>query len=196
MTKKNEEKKKKLQYELEFLRALYLINRLEVKANVAGFYQRLINEYDTTGDITSDINTYSEYKNYKKYNDLIENFSDKELFDKYRDDINLMYGSGVTGIRKLQLAIKSNADRFFKKTEKLYRKLKDIVDHKSENVDVRLHDKAKRNYYEKKIARKGFDFKNLDENERIIMDAVASHYLITEADEYLSFVTFIFNFAN
>jgi len=192
----NDHQKKILQYELDFLNALYLINRLEVKANVAGFYQRIINEYDTTEKISTDINTYSEYQKYKTYSNFIENFSDKDLFDKYRQIINFMYGSGVTGIRKLQLAIKSNSDRFFKKADKLYKTLKNKAEQKSENVDVRLHDIVESNYYRKKMERKGFDFDNMDEHERVIMESVASHYLITEADEYLAYVGFIFKFAN
>lgn len=193
---KDQSQKNKLRYELDFLNALYHINRLEVKANIAGFYQRLINDYDVTNNISSDINTYKEYKKYKTYSNFIENFSDKDLFDKYRDDINLMYGIGVTGIRKLQLALKSNLDRFFKKAEKLYKKLRENIEQNSNNVDVRLHDNAARNFYEKKMARKGFDFDNMDEHERTIMESVASHYLITEADEYLAYVDLIFNFAN
>lgn len=172
--------------EKNLITAMYLINYLEMNANVAGFYQRLINDYDMAGYI-GDIDIYPEFRNYKRSLDFIMNFSNKELFDQYIDEIHNMYGSGVTGINKLRNAMKSKCDKFFWKLEKLYGNLKSDISHNSENIDIRLHE-AKDFYLKEFHRQRGIDFDNMDEDEKAIMEAVSLHYMRTEADDYLSFL--------
>ena len=174
-----------------FLSSLYLINYLEINANVTSFYQRLIDDYDSSGNI-KDIEEYYEYINYKNAIDYIMHFSDQFMFDQYKEDIQLMYGKHITGIHKLQATMKAKYERFLKKIKKLYKNLSKVIANKSGRINVKNHDKLKKAYNESKLSLLRRDYNDLSESERVVLECVASHYLDTRADSYLTLIDILF----
>jgi hypothetical protein len=95
-----------------------------------------------------------------------------------------MYGFFVKGINKFRNCLKSKADKFFKKVDKLHRNLKKDIEENSDMCDGRLHD-LKNDYLIKNVGRLHSGYSDLDESEQTVVEMVAGHYLYTETDYYL-----------
>ena len=97
-----------------------------------------------------------------------------------------MYGKSVTGINKMKNRMKVKTDRFFSKVLKLYNNLNKVILGNSDHIDVRVHDKVMKEYYETKMALRGFSVDSADNNERMVSECLATCYFNTIADSYLS----------
>ena len=176
--------------EFKFLSMLYKCSYVERDANISSFYQALLNDASKIENI-KDISSYKEYYEYEDYKSIFDT-DILNLFEKYKNDIQYMYGKNINNVDRFSTIIKKHIDTVLNKMSKVYYGIKNII--KTSNITESLNYDQIKNDYKERFRKMIFPESKFDDiNEHLVSESWLKDYMKTQNNGNIRILELIFD---